>query len=218
MTEWLQQHGAAIGPWCYLLLGGLAFGEAAFLLGMVLPGETALLVGGFLAARGVLSLPVMIVVAVVCAIAGDSVGYAVGHKVGPPLKVSWAGRRVGPHRWAKAEAFLHKHGGKAVFLGRAVAVMRALVPGLAGMSRMPYRTFFPWNALGGLLWGAGCVLVGYFFAQSLTAVEHLLTYGGIGLVLVVIASMVGWHFVQRSRQKREELAEPVETQDEQLSD
>jgi membrane-associated protein len=205
MTEWLQQHGASIGAWCYLLLGGLAFAEAAFLLGMVIPGETALLVGGFLAAHGVLNLPLMIVVAVVCAIAGDSVGYAVGKRVGTPLKTSWAGRRVGPHRWAKAEAFLNKHGGKSVFLGRAVAVMRALVPGLAGMSRMPYRTFLPWNALGGLLWGGGCVIVGYVFAQSLSAVEHVLTYGGIGVVLLVIIGMIAWHFVQRGRDKREEL-------------
>ena len=128
--------------------------------------------GKLLRARGpnrralAIDVATMVIVAVVCAIAGDSVGYRVGQVLGPRLEVSRVGRLVGAKRWAVAQKFLDDHGGKAVFLGRSVALLRALVPGLAGMSRMAYPRFLAWNALGGLLWGGGCVILGFVFAKS----------------------------------------------------
>ena len=135
----------------YGLVGLLAAGEAAAFVGLFLPGEAALLLGGVLASQGRVSLPVMIAVAVVAAIVGDSIGYEIGRRGGPAFKRSRLGRMVGPERWAKGEAFLQGRGGPAVLLGRWVGVLRALVPCLAGMGRMPYRRFLAWNALGGLL-------------------------------------------------------------------
>src|SRR5439155_8855387 len=116
----------------YLIAGGLCFGEAAFLLGMVLPGETALLVGGVFVQRGVLNLWLMIVIAFVAAVAGDSVGYAFGIRFGPALRRSRLGHWVGEHRWAKVDGFLNRLGGKAVLIGRLTALFRALVPSMAG--------------------------------------------------------------------------------------
>jgi len=198
------------GDWLYLLLGGLAFAEASIMLGFVLPGETALLAGGLLAAEGVLDIRVMFVVAVVCAIAGDSVGYQVGRTFGPRLETSWLGRKVGQKRWDTAQRFLDTHGGKSVFLGRGVALLRALVPGLAGMSGMKYRRFLAWNALGGLVWGGGCVLLGYFFAKSIRRVESYLTYGGLGVFVFVVGSFIVLHLVRRRiERKAEGLDEPV---------
>ena len=202
MTAFVTGLGDATGLWLYVVLGALAFGEAAVFLGVVLPGETALLVGGYLCARGTLSLPVMLRVAVGCAVAGDSVGYEVGRRLGPRIEQSKLGRRIGEHRWQRAAGFLEQHGGKAVFLGRSVALLRALVPTLAGVSGMRYRTFLPWNAAGGRVWGGGCVVLGYAFARSLSAVQRYLQVGGGVLLAVVVAVAVGVQVLRRRRTRR----------------
>lgn len=203
MTEFLKHLGEHVGVWLYVIAGGFAFGEAAILIGLVLPGETALLVAGYFTHEGVLNLPTMIVVAVVCAIAGDSVGYEFGRWFGPKLKDTRPGRFVGPARWEKSEAFLRRHGGKAVLLGRSVALLRALVPSMAGMARMPYRTFLPWNATGGILWGTGCVLLGYAFANALGAVERYLTWAPIAVLALLIAFLTWREIAKRRREKAE---------------
>jgi membrane-associated protein len=207
VTAFLQHLGGHIGAWLYVIAGGLAFAEAAILLGMVLPGETALLVAGYFAHEHVLNLGVMIVVAVASAIVGDSVGYAFGQRFGPPLRHSRLGRWIGPGRWASADAFLHRHGGKAVLLGRCTAVLRALVPSMSGMARMPYyRTFLPWNMVGGLIWGGGCVLLGYAFADALHAVEQYLTWGPLPVLALVAGGVV---LLEMRRRRRERAADEV---------
>lgn len=203
MTAFLQRLGESVGAWLYLVAGGLAFAEAAFLLGMVLPGETALLVAGYFAHQGVLNLPVMIVVAIGCAIAGDSVGYEFGRRFGPPLRHSRTGRWVGERRWATVDGFLHRHGGKAVFLGRLTALLRALMPSMAGMSGMRYRTFLMWNAAGGILWGAGCVLLGYGFASALGTVERYLTWAPLAVIAALVAGYVALEVRKRRRERAE---------------
>jgi len=206
VIEYLRQIGETVGPWLYLIAGALAFGEAAIMIGLVLPGETALLVAGFYAHQGVLSLPWMIVIAVVCAIAGDTVGYEVGKRIGPSLRTSRLGNLVGAQRWGKADDFLGRHGGKAVFLGRLTALLRALMPGMAGMSGMRYRTFLAWNAAGGLLWGAGCVLLGYAFASALTTVEKYLTWAPIAVFSVLFLGWIGVKLRERRRNAAENVA------------
>lgn len=208
MTEFLQHLGEHVGAWLYVIAGGLAFGEAAVLLGMVLPGETALLVAGYYCHEGVLSLPIMIIIAICSAIVGDTVGYEFGRHFGPPLRRSGLGRWVGTHRWERADAFLHRYGGAAVLLGRCTALLRALVPSMAGMARMPYaRVFLPWNALGGIAWGSTCVLLGYGFAASLHTVERYLAWGPVPIVVLVVGVMV---FLEVRRRRRERTPAPSE--------
>ncbi|WP_375478239.1 DedA family protein [uncultured Jatrophihabitans sp.] len=199
----VERIGDAVGAWLYVIAGGLCFAEAAILVGMVLPGETALLVAGVFAQRGVLSLPIMIVVAFVCAVAGDSVGYEFGKKFGPSLRRSRLGHWVGEHRWAMADGFIVKHGGKAVFIGRLTALFRALVPSMAGMSGMRYRTFITWNALGGLIWAPGCVLLGYAFSSSLSAVGSVLTWAPLALLGIAAAGYLALHLRKRKRERLE---------------
>src|ERR671930_772906 len=122
-------------------------------------------------------------------VAGDSVGYQLGRVFGEPLEHSRLGRKVGPDRWARGEAYLRERGGRAVFLGRFVGLLRALVPALAGMARMPYRTFLPWNAAGGILWAPGFVLLGYLAGSSYRQVER--TAGRASLLLLILAVVVG---------------------------
>jgi membrane-associated protein len=199
----VESVGNAVGAWLYVIAGALCFGEAAVLIGMVLPGETALLVAGVFAQRGTLDLWLMIVVAFCCAVAGDSVGFEFGKKFGPALRRSRLGRWVGEHRWAMVDGFIHRHGGKAVLLGRLTALFRALVPSMAGMSGMRYRTFIVWNVAGGVIWAPGCVLLGYAFSTSLDVVGRTLTWAPFALIGVVVLVYVLLHLRKRSRERAE---------------
>ncbi len=199
----VERVGDAVGAWLYVIAGALCFGEAAILVGLVLPGETALLVAGVFAQHGTLNLWVMIVVAVVAAVGGDSVGYEFGRHFGPRVRRSRLGTWVGEHRWAMVDGFLLRHGGKAVLLGRLTALFRALVPSMAGMSGMRYRTFLVWNAAGGLIWAPGCVLLGYAFSKSLDTVGKALTWAPLAVLAVVVLGYVLLHLRKRRRERAE---------------
>lgn len=133
-------------PWAYVAVGLLALLEASAFVGLVIPGELAMLLGGFIAHQGRASVWVMAVAGVAGAVAGDSIGYEVGRTVGPRLRRSRAGRWVGEERWGRADAYVKAKGGRAVFGGRFVGVLRAMVPTVAGVVGMPYRRFLLWNA------------------------------------------------------------------------
>ena len=196
----MHHIGNAVGGWMYVIGGGLAFAEAALLVGFVLPGEIALLVAGYFSRYGPLNVWIMAAVAVGCAIAGDSVGFEFGRHFGPPLRRSRVGVWIGAPRWEAVDGFLHRHGGKAIFLGRLTALLRALMPSMAGMSRMHYPTFLKWNAAGGLLWGAGCVFLGYAFASALNTVSAYLTWLPIAVIAMVAAVYLAIH-LRRRRQE-----------------
>jgi membrane-associated protein len=202
----VERIGDAVGAWLYLIAGGLCFAEAAILVGMVLPGETALLVAGVFCAHHTLNLWLMIVIAAACAVAGDSVGFEFGRVFGPRLRRSAAGRFVGEHRWAAVDGFLHRHGGKAVLLGRLTALLRALMPSMAGMSGMRYRTFLLWNAVGGLIWAPSCVLLGYAFSTSLSTVGETLTWAPLAILAVAVVAYIALHLRKRRIEKAEATA------------
>jgi membrane protein DedA with SNARE-associated domain len=155
-------------------------------VGFVLPGETALVIGGVLAHAKVWNVWVFLAAAIIAAIAGDSVGYEVGKHFGPRIKENRFGKLVGAKRWRLAEAIFERYHGGAIFFGRAQALLRALVPALAGMHRVPYRTFLKWNAAGGIVFSSTVVLLGYGFANSLTTLEKYLRYWAIFFLAAVI--------------------------------
>jgi membrane protein DedA with SNARE-associated domain len=173
----------------FLLLIFFAFAEAALFVGFILPGETALLIGGVLAHAGVWNVWVFLGAAIVGAIAGDSVGYEVGKHFGPRIKVNAFGRLVGEKRWRLAQAIFDRYHGGAIFFGRAQALLRALVPALAGMNNVPYRQFIKWNAAGGIVFSTIVVLLGYEFANSLATLEKYLRYWAI-LFLAAVAVVI----------------------------
>ena len=184
-------------PWGYLLVAALAGLEAAAFIGLVIPGETAMLLGGVLAFTGRADVVVTMISAAVGAILGDSVGYELGRRFGGPLRRSRLARRIGPQRWSRAEEYVRRRGGRAVFLGRFVGVMRAMVPFVAGASRMPYRTFLPYNALGAVIWAPGFVYLGYLAGHSYRRVEGLagrasLLLAAVLVLVVVVALATGW--------------------------
>jgi membrane protein DedA with SNARE-associated domain len=185
----------------YTLIGLLVFGEAGVFVGFVLPGEAAVLCGGFLASQGDLDIVSLVVIVVVTAIVGDTVGYEVGKHVGPRVLRLGILRRH-QSRIEDARALLRRRGGPAVLLGRWTAFFRAVMPGIAGLSRMRYRTFLLWNAMGGIAWGVTFSLVGYFAGASYEKVASTIGKGtaAAAAVLVVVALVLWW--VRRRRRER----------------
>jgi len=180
-----------------LIIAALVLGEAALFFGFVLPGETAVVYGGVLADAGKVSVVVVLAVVVVAAVVGDSIGFEVGRILGPRL-VRAPLLRHHTDRLEKAQAYLRKRGGRAVVMGRFTAFLRAVMPGLAGASRMRYRRFLVFNALGGVLWGSLCVLLGYFAAHSISTITDALGITS-GVIVAIILVAIGWAWHRRSR-------------------
>jgi membrane protein DedA with SNARE-associated domain len=179
--------------------------EAPAFIGLVLPGELALLLGGVAAHGGRISLPAAVAVGVAGAIIGDSVGYWIGHRWGGRLLSSPIARRVNPARLRRAESILNRRSGPTLFVGRLTAGARVLLPGLAGASRMPYRTFLTWNALAGSIWATAHVMAGYAAGESWRRVHDLASRAGLFLLLglaVAAAVGLGVHFLRRRRRPR----------------
>jgi membrane-associated protein len=178
----------------YVVIAALVFGETAVFVGFVLPGEIAVILGGVLASRGHISLPLLIVIVVAAAIAGPFVGYEVGRRMGERLFAARALNRV---RGAseRARVVLSTRGGLAVLLGRFLAIVRAIMPAAAGAAGMRYRTFGVYNVLGGLIWGAGYCLLGYLAGSAYAVVERRVGTGlAIAIGVVVVAAVGVWAF------------------------
>lgn len=197
MTSWLQSLQHLPAPIVLTIVGALVFGEAAVFLGFVFPGETAVLLAGFLASTGRLSVVLLCIVVVAAAILGDSVGYEVGRRFGPWLLETRLLRRH-RHSVDKTRAFLDGRGAPAVFVGRFTAFLRVLTPGMAGLSGMRYRRFLVYNIAGGLVWGIGCVVAGYLAGSSYASVStHLGQAGGAAAALFVVVALVVWRVGRR---------------------
>ena len=188
----------------YALVGGLAFGEAALFFGFLLPGETAVIIGGVLAYRHSVSLTTMALVVVAAAILGDSVGYEVGKRYGARLLSS---RIFAKHQAAIAsgQRSLHDYGGRAVFLSRFTAFLRAVMPGMAGAARLPYRKFLLFNALGGVTWGLGFTMLGYLAGASYHKLEDYAGKVSQAILVVVVVGVIIF-VVRRNRAKAALLA------------
>ncbi len=197
----------------YVLVFALPFVECSLFVGFVFPGETALLLGGVLASQGEVDVRLVCVLATLGALLGDTAGYLVGRRYGSAVQRSRLGMVVGEHRWRVAEAFLKRRGGPAVFLGRFTAVLRALVPSAAGMSHLPYRTFFLWNAVGGLIWANGAVLAGYAAGASYKQVAGYLGKGAIVLTVLIVLAAGGVHLVRKRRGQGSFIEEALDMDD-----
>jgi membrane protein DedA with SNARE-associated domain len=186
------------GTVALLLIAALVFGETAVFLGFVIPGETAAVLGGVLASRGRVSLPLLIIVVVAAAVTGPLIGYEIGRHLGGRVIAARRMRRVAGGM-DRAQAVVHRRGGLAVLLGRFVAILRALMPAVAGTTRMPYRTFLIYNMLGGLIWGIGYCLLGYAAGSAYAAIERTVGAGVAIVVAVAVVGGLGFWLVRRHR-------------------
>lgn len=174
----LRDAGPALGAWTYAIVGTLAMLETGTFLGLLVPGEVAMLFGGFVAGGGAIDLPTLIAVVWIAAVAGDVLGYWLGRRLGRPFLLRH-GSRFGmtPARVVWAEAFFDRHGRKAILIGRFLGVVRSVAPFLAGASRMPFRAFLPVDVLGAGLWATTFTVLGYLFWQSFDRAVDLIAQG-----------------------------------------
>jgi membrane-associated protein len=184
------------GGLVYGLVALLVFSEAGLFFGFILPGETAVLVGGVVASKGHVNIVTLCAVVVVAAVAGDSLGYEVGKHYGERLLTLPIVRRrkAGVERALQG---LRRRGPIYVFVGRFTAFLRAIMPALAGMSAMSYRRFFVANASGALVWGVSYALLGYFAGNALTSIERYSGWAGGAILVLVVGVIVGLHFVKK---------------------
>jgi len=182
----------------YVVVALLVFGEAALFVGFVLPGETTVLVAGVIASQGSVNIIALCGLVVVAAIIGDSVGYLVGREYGHRLLQL---RILAKHQdeLDKALAGLKRRGATYVFLGRFTAFLRAVMPGLAGMSRLHYRRFLAANALGGLVWGVGFTMLGYLGGSQLGRIEKFAGYFSTGMLILIVLVVGGLVILRRKR-------------------
>ena len=176
-------------------------------MGIPSPGETALVAAAVLASQGKLEIWLVILIGVCSAIIGDNIGFLLGRRYGRSVFTA-----PGPfmHHRVRAiragDGFFERHGPKAVFLGRWIALVRFATAWLAGINRMPFKQFFFWNALGGISWGITYGLVGYYGGHA--AANVLAEAGIVGLVLLLIAPGIIYVIVKRRERRMEERSDP----------
>jgi membrane protein DedA with SNARE-associated domain/membrane-associated phospholipid phosphatase len=198
LEELLIDVGERLGTWTYLLVGALAFFETGAFVGLVAPGETALLLGGLVAGQGHIDVLTMIAIVWAAAVAGDLTSFYLGRRLGRAFMVKHGARvQITEERLHQVERFFDRHGGKAILIGRFVGLVRAIAPFLAGSSGMPLRRFVPYDVIGAGLWGSSFVLLGYIFWQSFSqlvdyAKKGALALGAVIVLVVAIVWVVRW--------------------------
>ena len=144
----------------------IVFVESGLLVGFFLPGDSLLFTAGLLSAAGTMPpLWVLLITIPLAAIAGDQVGYAIGRRAGPAVFRRPDSRLFRQEYVDKAQGYFERYGARTIVIARFVPIIRTFVPVMAGVSRMQYKTFVVYNAIGALLWGVGVTLLGYLLGQ-----------------------------------------------------
>ena len=212
VSSWVQAHLLSLhGPVVYLVVGGLVFFELGIVIGFFIPGEIATIVGGVLAGEHHANVVIVIVVVVVAASLGNWSGYEVGQWIGPwlldhrPLK--------GNRDVVRAQRLLVRWGGAAVLVGRWVAVVRAILPALAGVSDMSRRVFVFFSVIGAAAWGTMWVLIGFVAGKNYNKIVNAAGRWSLVVVIVVAALLlVRWTLkARRWRNERHQRREQAAT-------
>lgn len=201
LVPYLDQFG-------YPTLFVLTFLETSAFLGLVAPGEAIIVLCGFYAYRGILDPWLVGLVAMTGAALGDQVGYLLGRTYGHGLI-----RRFGrffffsEKRLLATERYYQKHGGKTVFIGRFMSILRSFGPVVAGISRMPYRTFVSWSVPSCIVWGIVFTVIGYFFGKSWEIIDQYMGWGGAAAFVLGIIAVLWFLHHKREKELEEELSE-----------
>jgi membrane protein DedA with SNARE-associated domain len=192
MTSFFTHHGL---PLLFAAVGIESFG-------IPVPGETALIAFGVLAGQGHYSIALVIAVAAAAAIVGDNLGYwLIGRRGGRALiaRYAWIERRT-RHVLPRAEALIARYGGRAVFFGRFVSVLRETIAWVAGLTRMSWPRFLFWNAFGGIVWATAVGLLAYFGGKALAdTISRYGLYAGAAIVAGVVVVVAGLRLIHRVR-------------------
>ena len=185
----------------YPIIAGAVLLERSIFLGLIIPGDIILALGGVYAGRKDLNLAAVIVIGTFAAITGESIGYWLGRRYGRSLikKLPLVGRL--DKQFESAERYFRKRGGLTVAIGRYATAAGAFVPFVAGMSEMPYQTFLAYDVPAIAVWATGITLVGYYFGRNLDTVERILSRFGYAMLAVLILLIIGQILWKRLRRK-----------------
>ncbi|MFE2579675.1 DedA family protein [Streptomyces sp. NPDC059378] len=172
----------AAGWWSYAAVFAATAGETSAFVGLLVPGESVVLVASAVAGRGDLNVLIVAAAVVTGAVTGDNLGYALGRRCARRPGGRRSHRAGRSHTHGRAQALLTHHGGAALFTGRFIGFVRAFLPYAAGVSGMQYRRFFVYSTAASLVWGIGNVLLGYFAGAA--AADFLHTVGPIGVAVL----------------------------------
>jgi len=209
LQDLLEDISTTLGAWTYLLVGVFAFAETGAFVGLVVPGETVMLLGGAVAGQGAIDIYLLIAIAWFAAWLGDTTSFFLGRRLGRSFVLDH-GPRVGisHERFEKVEDYFGRHGGKTIFIGRFISLVRAFAPFIAGSSGMQYRAFVPYSILGTGLWATAHILVGYFFSRSIETAGKYAAKGAflLATLIVIVAGIV---FLYRHFREEENRAAAV---------
>ena len=193
LQQLLEDVSNTLGAWTYLLVGTFAFAETGAFVGLVVPGETVMLLGGAVAGQGAIDIYLLIAIAWFSAWAGDTASFFLGRRLGRGFVLRHGPRfGIGHERFEQVEDYFSRHGGKTIFVGRFVSLVRAFAPFIAGSSGMRYRGFVPYSILGTGLWASAHILIGYLFSRSIDTAAKYAGRGAflLGTLIVVVAGTV----------------------------
>jgi membrane protein DedA with SNARE-associated domain len=179
-----------IETWGYLFIFLGAFLENSIFLGLIIPGETIMILGGFYAAQKALNIYQVIIISFVGGVLGGQAGYFLGLEGRKVFIKKYEKRFNIDLRFAQVEQFFKNHGPKTILFSRATAFLRAIAPFVAGSSKMPYKSFLFWDVLGAAIWSVTIPLVGYYFGQNWEVIIDNL--GDFGLLLLLIIIIIIW--------------------------
>jgi undecaprenyl-diphosphatase len=211
----IENIAKALGPWTYALVGVMAFLETGAFVGLIAPGEFTVIIGGVVAGQGEISILPLIGLTWACCIAGDSVSFFVGHRLGREFLERHGPKvKITHERLAQVDDYFARHGGKTIVIGRFIGLVRAIAPFVAGTSEMRYRRFIPYSVIGTGLWATCYLLLGYFFYRSFDRVANVAGRATLAFaVLVALVVAVVWTTRQlRDPQKRERFVRWVDRQ------
>lgn len=199
IKTFLQWIGPVFGTAGYPLIGAAIVLERTIFLGLVVPGDVVLAIGGIYAARQELSITWVIAIASVAGIVGESTGYWLGRRFGKSLIGRIPLVRRLEDKLDEAEGYFDKHGGKTVAIGRFATAAGSFVPFTAGAARMPYHRFVLYDVPSVLVWASGIALVGYFFGRNVETVDTILSRFGWIVLGALVAFVAGYVVVKRRR-------------------
>lgn len=179
----------------YIGIFAIIFAESGLLLGFFLPGDSLLFTAGFLASQNILSLPILLVGCFIAAVAGDSLGYLIGAKLGVKLFQKKDSFFFHKKNLVKTQEFYNQHGKKTIILARFIPIIRTFAPTVAGVASMHYPTFLRYNFIGGVLWAIGVTLAGYFLGKVVPDVDKYLI-PIILLIMFVSFVPAAMHFIK----------------------
>jgi undecaprenyl-diphosphatase len=202
----ISEVGRRLGQWTYLVVGVGAFLETGAFIGLLAPGETLIILGGVVAGQGVIDVYLLLGLVWIAVVAGDSVAYTLGRRLGRDFILRHGPKvQITVERLEQVERFFERHGGKTLLVGRFIGLVRAVAPFLAGASGLSFARFFPYAVVGGGLYSAFFVLLGFVFWRSFDEVTNWVGQGAFGLG-VAAAVAVGAVLLYRALSDRERRA------------